>query len=110
MMLILSSRPYRRMKASLTRFAYVLVLLAAVGYAFIAFPQGIRAWQDKQRQIQEMEKRNDSLAKQVERQKEYINRLQNNPAAQELEIRKRLKLLHPEEKLYITGDKKSTRL
>jgi cell division protein FtsB len=92
------------MKASLTRFAYVLVFLVVVGYAFFAFPQGMHAWQEKQRQIQAMEKRNDSLAKQVERQKEYINRLQNNLAAQELEIRKRLKLLHPEEKLYIMGD------
>ena len=92
------------MKASLTRFAYVVVFLAAVGYAFFAFPQGMHTWQDKQRQIQEMEKRNDSLAKQVERQKEYINRLQNSPAAQELEIRKRLKLLHPEEQQYITGE------
>jgi cell division protein FtsB len=92
------------MKAPLTRFTYVLVFLVAAGYAFFAFPQGVRAWQDKQRQIQEMEKRNDSLARQVERQKDYINRLQNNPAAQELEIRKRLKLLHPEEKLYITGE------
>jgi hypothetical protein len=92
------------MKASLTRFAYVLVFLVAVGYAFFAFPQGMRAWQEKQRQIQEMEKRNDGLAKQVERQKEYIIRLKNNPAAQELEIRKRLKLLHPEEKQYIVGD------
>jgi cell division protein FtsB len=92
------------MKASLTRFVYVLVFLVAVGYAFFAFPQGMHAWQEKQRQIQEMEKRNDSLAKQVERQKEYINRLKNNPGAQELEIRKRLKLLHPEEKQYIVGD------
>jgi cell division protein FtsB len=92
------------MKASLTRFAYVLIFLVAVGYAFFAFPQRMHAWQEKQRQIQAMEKRNDSLAKQVERQKEYINRLQNNLAAQELEIRKRLKLLHPEEKLYIMGD------
>jgi hypothetical protein len=92
------------MKASLTRFAYVVVFLVAVGYAFFAFPQGMHAWQDKQRQIQEMEKRNDSLAKQVERQKEYINRLKNSAAAQELEIRKRLKLLHPEEKQYIVGD------
>ena len=92
------------MKASLTRFVYILVFLVAVGYAFFAFPQGVRAWQDKQREIQKMEKRNDSLAKQVERQKEYINRLKNNPASQELEIRKRLKLLHPEEKLYIMGE------
>jgi cell division protein FtsB len=92
------------MKASLTRFVYVLVFLSAVGYAFFAFPQGMRAWRDKQRQIQEMEKRNDSLANRVERQKDYINRLKNNSAAQELEIRKRLKLLHPEEKVYIMGD------
>jgi len=92
------------MKASLTRFVYIVVFLVAVGYAIFAFPQGMHAWQDKQRQIQEMEKRNDGLAKQVERQKEYIDRLKNNPGAQELEIRKRLKLLHPEEKQYITGD------
>jgi cell division protein FtsB len=92
------------MKASLTRFVYIVVFLVAVGYAFFAFPQGMHAWQDKQRQIQDMEKRNDGLAKQVERQKEYIDRLKNNPGAQELEIRKRLKLLHPEEKQYITGD------
>src|ERR1017187_199247 len=104
MMLILCSRHYRRMKASLTRFVYVVVFLVAVGYAFFAFPQGVHAWHDKQRQIQDMEMRNDGLAKQVERQKEYIDRLKHKPSAQELEIRKRLKPLHPEEKQYITGD------
>ena len=92
------------MKASLTKTAYVIVFLVAVGYAFIAFPQGMHAWQEKQRQIQEMEKRNSDLAKEVERQKDYIQRLNTNPAAQELEIRKRLKLLHPQEKQYIVGD------
>ncbi len=92
------------MKAPLTRFTYVMVFLMAVTYAFFAFPRGLHAWQDKQRQVQEMERRNASLAKDVERQKEHINRLNNNPAEQELEIRKRLKLLHPDEKLYIMGD------
>ncbi len=92
------------MKAPLTRFTYVIVFFVAVSYAFFAFPRGMHAWQDKQRQVQEMEKRNANLAKEVERQKEHINRLNNNPAEQELEIRKRLKLLHPDEKLYIMGD------
>ena len=92
------------MKASITRSAYVVVFLVAVAYAFFAFPQGMHAWQEKQRQIQDLEKRNANLARDVERQKDYINRLTNNPAAQELEIRKRLKLLHPEEKQYIVGD------
>jgi len=92
------------MKTPLTRFTYVMVFLMAVAYAFFAFPKGMHAWQDKQRQVQEMEKRNANLAREVERQKEHINRLNNNPAEQELEIRKRLKLLHPDEKLYIMGD------
>lgn len=92
------------MKASLTRFVYIVVFLVAVGYAFFAFPRGLHTWHEKQAEIQDMERRNDALVKQVERQKEYINRLRNIPAAQELEIRKRLKLLHPEEKQYITGD------
>jgi cell division protein FtsB len=92
------------MKAPLTRFTYVLVFLTAVTYAFFSFPKGMHAWQDKQRQVQEMEKRNANLAKEVERQKEHISRLNNNPAEQELEIRKRLKMLHPDEKLYIMGD------
>ena len=94
------------MKAFFARFAYLIAFLGVAAYAFVTLrgPHGIHALMDKQRQIQEMEKRNDSLARQVERQKEYIDRLKNNPGAQELEIRKRLKLLHPEEKQYITGD------
>jgi cell division protein FtsB len=51
-----------------------------------------------------MEKRNASLAREVERKKEHIKRLDNNPAEQELEIRKRLKLANPDEKVYIVGD------
>jgi len=92
------------MKAPLTRFAYVMIFLVAVSYAFFAFPKGVHAWQEKQRQVQEMEKHNAKLAREVERQKEHINRLNSNPSEQELEIRKRLKLLHPNEKLYIMGD------
>jgi cell division protein FtsB len=92
------------MKAPLTRFAYVMVFLVAVSYAFFAFPKGVHGWQEKQRQVQEMERRNANLAKAVERQKEHINRLNNNSGEQELEIRKRLKMLHPDENLYIMGD------
>jgi hypothetical protein len=95
------------MKASLTRFVYLVVFLVAVGYAIFAFPQGMRAWREKESQIQYLEKHNNGLASQVERQIEYVNRLRNNPAAQELEIRKRLKLLLPKEKQYITGDPES---
>jgi len=92
------------MKAPLTRFAYVIVLLVVVAYAFFAYPKGMHAWQEKQRQIQEMEKRNTSLAQEVERKKEHVSRLKDKPTEQELEIRKRLKLLKPDEKSYIVGE------
>jgi len=92
------------MKTSLARFVYVAVFVVTVGYAVVAFPQGMRAWHDTVRQAQDMEKRNDALAKVVERQKEYIDRLKNNRNLQELEARRRLKLLHPDEKQYVTGD------
>jgi cell division protein FtsB len=92
------------MKAPLTRFAYAIIFLVVVTYAFLAYPKGMHAWEDKQRQIQDMEKRNATLAQDVERKKEHVSRLKNNPAEQELEIRKRLKLLRPDEKSYIVGD------
>jgi cell division protein FtsB len=92
------------MKAPLTRFALLFVFLLAVSYAFVAFPKGIHAWQEKQRQIQEKEKSNTILVKEVERQKERVHRLATDPAEQELEIRKRLKLARPDEKVFITGE------
>ena len=92
------------MKAPLTRFALLLVFLAAVSYAFVAFPRGMHVWQDKQRHIDEMEKNNTVLVQQVEQQKERIRRLTDDPAEQELEIRRRLKLARPDEKVFITGE------
>lgn len=92
------------MKGPLTRFAYVIVFVMAVGYAFIAFPQGLHAWREKQRLIRDMETRNAALAKEVERRKDHIVRLTNNPTEQELEIRRRLKLAKPGEKIYILGE------
>src|SRR6476660_2083706 len=103
-MLLLSSRHYRRMKAPLTRFALLLVFLAAVSYAFVAFPRGMRTWQERQHLIEDKEKTNTVLVQQVEKQKERIRRLANDPAEQELEIRRKLKLAMPNEKIFITGE------
>lgn len=92
------------MKAPLTRFALLIVFLAAVGYAFVALPRGMRAWQEKERQIAEKERSNTVLVRQLEKQRERIRRLSSDPEEQELEIRKRLKLARPEEKVFITGE------
>ena len=57
----------------------------------------------RETQIREMERRNTDLDKEIERKREHIRRLTTNPAEQELEIRERLKLIRPNEKVFITG-------
>ena len=70
----------------------------------------LRVWEvDRQlaaqREVnQKLEQRNAGLAQQIERKREHIRRLAENPAEQELEIRERLKLVHPNEKIYILGE------
>ena len=93
------------MKASLSRYAYAIAFLLVASYAFVTLhgPRGVHALLDKQAQIREMEKRNAGLANEIERKREHIKRLSDNPAEQELEIRERLKLVHPNEKVFITG-------
>jgi cell division protein FtsB len=67
-------------------------------------PHGVHALMEKQRLIQELQKRNAIEAQRIERIKEHVKRLDDNPAEQELEIRDRLKLVHPDEKVFITGE------
>jgi len=78
-----------------------------VSYAFFTLrgPKGIPALLQKQHQIEEIEKRNAALAQENERTREHIQRLSDNPAEQELEIRQRLKLVHPGEKVYILNNR-----
>jgi cell division protein FtsB len=98
------------MRTSFVRVTYLLALLLVASYAVITLrgSKGIPALLEKERQIDQAEKRNADLAKQIERQRDHIQRLANSPAEQELEIRERLKLVHPGEKVFITGqpDKK----
>ena len=94
------------MKASIARLAFVIAFLAVCSYAYFTLrgPAGIGALSEKEARIKELEDRNSALAKEVERKREHIKRLSDNPAEQELEIRDRLKLVHPNEKVYIIGE------
>ncbi len=91
------------MKVSPARYVYVLAFLVLAGYAVFTLrgPSGVPGLLEKRRQIELLEKRNAALAQENERKREHIQRLTNNPAEQELEIRQRLKLVHPDEKVYI---------
>ena len=94
------------MKASLARTVYVVAFLLVASYALVTLrgPHGVVALIGKRQQIGELEKRNAALAQEVERTREHIKRLEENPSEQELEIRQRLKRLRPDEKVYIIGD------
>jgi len=91
------------MKSPVTRVGYIVVIVAAVGYAFHSLrgPNGIPAWMEKREEIHRLEDKITSLRRDINLQKDYIKRLENNPSDQELEIRKRLKLVKPKEKVYI---------
>lgn len=98
----------RMMRISLARFGYTLVFLAVGSYAFVTLrgPKGIPALIAKQHQIEQLEKRNAALANENERLREHIQRLADNPTQQELEIRQRLKLVRPGEKVYLLNNNK----
>jgi cell division protein FtsB len=96
------------MKNSLKRLGYATAFLIVMGYAVVTLrgPKGIPALMAKRQQIEQLEKRNAMLAQQNERLREHIQRLADNPAQQELEIRQRLKLVRPGEKVYLLNNNK----
>ena len=93
------------MRSSFFRFGYIFAIALAVVYAFFTLrgPHGIPAWMEKRQQIRELEDRNASIARDNQLKKERIERLRTSQEEQELEIRKRLKMVRPNEKVYIYG-------
>ena len=88
------------------RFGIVAALATVAAYAFIALrgPQGMPALMEKRRLIQELEEQNANLEREIQRKRERIERLKSSPSEQEMEIRKRLKLLRPGETSFILPD------
>ena len=91
------------MKVSVSRSAYTLAFLgvACLAIATLRGPHGLHALSERRAQIHDMEQRNAALAQRVERKREHIRRIIRDP---EPEIRERLKLVRPGEKVYILGD------
>ena len=94
------------MKAPLSRLAYVMVFLTVTGYAFFTLrgPKGIPGLLGQTAPDPGIGKARHRVAREIEQKREHIKRLTGNPAEQEMEIRHRLKLVHPGEKIYILGE------
>jgi cell division protein FtsB len=94
------------MKFSWSGLAYAIAITLVIGLGIYTLrgSQGIPALMQKKAEIKDLEKGNEKLAKEIEEQRAKIKRLQENPDAQDLEIRRQLKLVHPGEKVFNSQD------
>ena len=58
---------------------------------------------EKRAAISQMEKVNTKLTRENEQKRDYIHRLESDQAVQEKVIQKQMKLVHPEDRVFITG-------
>ena len=89
------------MKSSAAKLGYATVVLVAASYAFVTLRGGIPALIQKQKEIRTLEKQNGDLAREIEFRQVRIQRLREDESEQEMEIRQRLKLVRPGEKVFI---------
>jgi hypothetical protein len=96
------------MKISLVKTTYAAAVLCGVVYAFVVLqgPNGIPGLLAKRHEVRELEQVTQKMHREIEEKQQRILRLEQNPAEQEFEIRQRLKLARPGEKIYIIDDKK----
>lgn len=96
------------MKISFLKIAYALIVLCGVAYAFVELrgPNGIHGLFDKRQQVRQLEAENEQLQREIDQKQDRIKRLQSDPREQDKEIRDRLKLASPDEKVFILDEKK----
>ena len=84
--------------------AYVLAIVVAGGWMALRGPQGVGALLEKRREIRQLQEQNDAVARENQRRRERIRRLEESRSEQEMEIRKQLKLQRPGETTFILPD------
>lgn len=96
------------MKISLVKTAYAIAVLCGIVYAFFVLqgPNGIPGLLAKRKMVHEYEISNQKMQRELEEKQQRIQRLEANPSEQEFEIRQRLKLAKPGEKIYIIDNNK----
>ena len=86
------------------RRALLLIVFAVIGvYGVMELrgPQGIPALRQRWTEIRKLEEENANLQRENDYRRDRIKKLEGNASEQELEIRKKLKLLRPGETSFI---------
>jgi cell division protein FtsB len=81
--------------------ACLLVGGTTYGITVLRGPHGIGGLAEKRREIEELEKQNEALNKEIVNKREHLTQIEQDPEALELEIEKNLKLVKPGSKVYI---------
>jgi cell division protein FtsB len=76
-------------------------VVGAYGLAELRGPQGLPALREKWDEIRQFEEENANLQRENDYRRDRIKKLESSPSEQELEIRKKLKLLRPGETSFI---------
>ena len=86
-------------KSSLRNVGVAMVCSVVGAYAWMAFrgPQGIPALFSKYEEIRKVQQENANLAQEVEMRRKRIERFTKSQEEQELEFRKRLDMMKPDE-------------
>src|SRR6202521_3283384 len=94
------------LQAAARRKGRLFTVCLAVGYLWIAMrgPQGLGELLEKREEIRQLEEQNAAMAREKERRRDHIRRLEDSRSEQEMEIRKQLKLLRPGETTFILPD------
>jgi len=94
---------------TLGKLALAAVAVATVGYGVVEFrsPHGYSAFVEKRLEVQRLKKENKAIEDQISKLEKRVDKLSTDPAAQELEIRKRNGLLKTGETTYLLQQDKS---
>jgi cell division protein FtsB len=93
------------------KLAYAAAVLVIAAFGLKEFRGTSASSHSRQQEIQDLTSENTKLREEIELKQQRVDKLTNDPAAQELEIRKRLKLVKPNETMYLLpdGDDKSSK-
>lgn len=91
-------------RRAIWKFAYAAAVLVIAAYGFKEYRVTSASSDSRQQEIQALSSENVKLREEIDHKQQRIDKLTNDPAAQELEIRKRLKLVKPNETMYLLPD------
>jgi len=94
------------MKGPLRTIVCTIGLILAGAFAYWTFrgPNGFQAMREKQEEIHGIQEQNANLEREIRMKRDRISKLRESRSEQELEIRRRLKLLKDKETTFIIQD------